>query len=516
MATIATYTEEEVFLLALAYLQKAYPGKATHPRSFLGQQARAFAQFAGATQEKIKACSDDAIPAQTVDASGVIQSRCSTAALDAWAFTFGLPSNRGAGVFGRNGATAATGGLVTPTGTAGSVIPAGTALLDASGTVELVTVSTVTLPLLTPLGINATTLGAKSSLTAGTQLRFASAPLGVNSTVTLATGLVGGLDVESDVDLLARILRRLQSPPKGGTAADYREWAETAANSAGTSLGIVRAYVYPHREGVGSVSVVITQAGSGVGRDPGSATAAAVLAVLDKLRIATDTAYVFRPYFNPARKLSIRLSVVTTSEYVFDWTDSAPDLVQSYSGVSLVATGAVPNPALKSAIDNGRKPRIQLLLPGFGPLPVQRRVTAYAADTPVLGNHTLTLESALPAAPLLGDLIYAGGPAVDYLADATLAFVDDIGPSNQSGYADKDDSWLAIVPVSGIAKAVLNKKDSAGAQVALYSPKVGTGVGITLQVGAGPVAADDVTLYDNIPGQGPELPQVYSILVRAA
>lgn len=516
MATITTYTEDEVFNLALAYLQKAYPGKATHPRSFLGQMARAFAQFAGATQEKIKACSDDAIPALTVDASGVVQSRCSTAALDGWAFTFGLPSNRGAGVYGRNGATAATGGLISPTGTAGSVIPAGTVLLDASGTVELVTLSTETLPLVAPIAINATTLGAKSSLTAGTQLRFASAPMGVNSITTLATGLVGGLDVETDLDLLLRILRRLQSPPKGGTAADYREWAETAANSAGTSLGIVRAYVYPLKDGTGSVTVVITQAGSGVGRDPGAATAAAVLAVLEKLRIATDTVYVSRPYFNPARKLSIRLSVVTTSAYAFDWKDAAPDLVQSYSGVSLVATGAVPNPALKSAIDNGRKPRIQLLLPSFGPLPVQRRVTAYAADTPVVGEHTLTLESALPAVPNLGDIIYAGGPAVDYLAAATLAFVNDVGPSNQSGFADKDDSWLSLVPVSGIAKAVLNKTDTAGSQIAVYSPKVGTGVGITLQVGAGPVAADDVLLYDNLIGQGPELPQVFSILVRAA
>ena len=43
---------------------------------------------------------------------------------------------------------------------------------------------------------------------------------------------------------------------KGGTAADIREWAETAEDGAGALVGVVRAYVYPLRDGVGSADVV--------------------------------------------------------------------------------------------------------------------------------------------------------------------------------------------------------------------------------------------------------------------
>lgn len=514
MATVTVYTEDQCFDLAIAYLSEKYPDKATHERSFLGQLARALAQLVGALQEKIKAASDDAIPALQVDLDGTIRSRCSRQALDNWAFVFGLESNRGAGVYGRNGVQAATGGAGTPTGTAGTFVPAGSTLTDPTGRIVVAVASSFTLPVTSPVTFNAVTAGASSNLPAGTKLRWQSPPLGLAAEVTLSTALRNGLDEEGDLELILRLLRRLQRPPKGGTAADYRAWGEAALDSAGASLGILRVYVYPLRDGIGSVTVVITQAGSGSSRDPGSVKAAQVLAYLNKLRIATDTVYVVRPSFPSSQKLAITLLVVPQPDYPFDWDDPSPPTVDSYSGTSLVINGATPTPSLKAALDNLAKPRLQFKLPAYSPLPQQVRALSYAANTPTAGKCTITLDAALPAAPASGDIVYPGGGAVLPVAEAVLAYVDSIGPSNQSGFADPLDQWEAIVSVSRIAQSAIDSLTADNRRAIIYSPSVGLGVGITIKVGAGAVAAADVPLFDNVPGQGPQLPEVASIVVR--
>lgn len=514
MATFAVYTEAQCFDLAIAYLSAKYPNKATHERSFLGQLARALAQLVGALQEKIKACGDDSIPALQVALDGTIRSRCSSAALDAWAFVYGLESNRGAGVYGRNGAQPATGGAGTPTGTAGVFVPAGSTLTDPPGTVVVAVASGFTLPVAGPVTFNALTSGAKSNLPAGTKLRWQSPPLGLAAEVTLSTALRNGLDAEGDLELIMRLLRRLQRPPKGGTAADYRSWAEAAVDGSGLSLGISRAYVYPLRDGIGSVSVLITQAGSGSSRDPGSTKAAAVQATLDRLRIATDTVYVLRPYFPPTQKLAITIRVVPKPGYAFDWDDVSLPTVSSYSGTSLVLNGANPPAGLKAALDNLAKPRLQLSLPSYSPLPQQVRALSYAPNTPGAGLCTLTLEAALPAAPTAGDTVYPGGGTVSPVAEAILGFVDSVGPSNQSGFADPLDQWEQVVSVSRIAQGAIDSLTGESLHPIIYSPKVGQGTGITIKVGAGAVGADDVLLFDNVPGQGPQLPEVLSIVVR--
>ena len=58
--------------------------------------------------------------------------------------------------------------------------------------------------------------------------------------------------VERDLALLSRILRRIQSPPNGGKASDIREWVEEVVDARGQSLGIVRGFIYPKRNGAGS------------------------------------------------------------------------------------------------------------------------------------------------------------------------------------------------------------------------------------------------------------------------
>lgn len=95
--------------------------------------------------------------------------------------------------------------------------------------------------------IRATVAGAGGNLDPGDTLAVASGAQGIDATATVVS-LNGGTDPESDVDLLARILQRIQKPPMGGDADDYVAWAESIA-------GVTRAWCYPQEMGIGTVTV---------------------------------------------------------------------------------------------------------------------------------------------------------------------------------------------------------------------------------------------------------------------
>lgn len=515
---ITVLTEDELLALILIYLQAAYPGRPVGPKSFLGQFARSAAQSLGAISQAVQAADDDGVPAYAT-ADAVIRSRCSSEALDNWAVTFGLASNRGAGLFGRNGAFKATGGGGNVTGVIGSVQLGGSLLRDLSGTVEVQLVNTVTLPGSSAPGqFQATVAGAASNLPAGTQLQFTSPSPGINPYVILSTALSGGYDVESDLHLLERLINHLRNPPKGGTAADYRRWAEESTDSQGGSLGIGRAYVYPHRDGLGSEDIVITLlGGSGEGRgaagiSDAAARLAAVQAYLDAIRPVNDTPTAIWPYFDAARGLKIKLQVQPSAEYPWDWTGAPLALDSATADKVRILNASLTGTAFYQAFLDGKKPRIQVILPGFA-LPQVRQVVS--ATVPGITTE-FQLSSALPAVPAPGTLIYPAGGAVLPAAVSVLNYIDNLGPSKQSGYHDAiTDDWEALVTIGKIAWAALSAEDEIGQRVLVYSPSVGQGVGVQVAVGVGAYAAADVPLFDNWPphDRGPELPWTVSILV---
>ncbi len=515
MAT-RTYDEDELVATILGALQRAYPTRSVGPKSDLGHLGRTFAEALGAVQSAISDADRDGIPASEV-VDGALKSRASTARLDEWATVFGLPSNRGAGLFGRNGAVASTGGAGFVLGTAGTVVPGGAVLTDLSGQVEVELVSGVTVGGGGSIGgaFQALAAGAAGNLATGTTLRWVSPVAGLGAYVTLTTGLSGGYDVESDLALLVRLLAWLRSPPHGGTCADIRRWAEESTDGDGRSLGIGRCYMFRWRNGLGSSDAVITQAGSGSARDPGSAKAGKVQAFIDARRIPSDAIRVVRPYFPSGQALGILVRGIPSARAAYDWQDGGGVVIVSATTSTLkIAIGNVPD-SLKAAMDAGSKPRVQFSLTQSA-LPYQRRVLSYSADGG--GNYDLVLDVTapltLPAAPNNGSTVYAGGGAVEAVALAVLDHVDHIGPSQQSGTQDEvTDAWEAVVSVGRVAQVALEAVDATGARVLVYSPGVGAGVGVQIKVGAGSYAADDVPLYDNTPGQGPQLPEVASILV---
>jgi len=117
--------------------------------------------------------------------------------------------------------------------------------------------------------------GTAGNAQGNTPAELTAAPAGITSQVVMVS-MTGGVDEESDGELLARLLELIRRPPAGGNKYDYRRWAMEVP-------GVSAAYVYPLRRSLGTVDVVITSAGS----LPSAATLAAVQAHIDDVRPVT-------------------------------------------------------------------------------------------------------------------------------------------------------------------------------------------------------------------------------------
>lgn len=197
---------------------------------------------------------------------------------------------RHAGVRGltRKSATAAS-GLITATGTAGTVITTGLILKTADDRSYQTSID-VTLDGngYASVAVVAVESGASGNLAAGTTLTWQSPPQGITSTATTGE-LVGGTDAETDASLLARLLDLIRRPPAGGNQYDYRRWALEVD-------GVSTARVFPLRRGLGTVDVLITSSGG----LPSQATLDAVQAYIDDVRpVRAKEFLVFAPTLRP-------------------------------------------------------------------------------------------------------------------------------------------------------------------------------------------------------------------------
>lgn len=166
-------------------------------------------------------------------------------------------------------------GQIRVTGTPGAAVPAGLMaklgeqnyLTASASVVDANGVATVT-----AIARNAGTVG---NALADTGVELTAAPAGVTSQAVIVL-MTGGVDAESDGELLARLLELIRQPPAGGNRYDYRRWALEVP-------GVTAAYVYPLRRGLGTVDVVITSAGG----LPSASTITATQAHIDDKRPVT-------------------------------------------------------------------------------------------------------------------------------------------------------------------------------------------------------------------------------------
>lgn len=154
------------------------------------------------------------------------------------------------GVF-RKPAVAAT-GLVTVTGTAGTVIPAGTRLAVAGAAPPIYTTdAAATIPAGGAIDVAVTAVAAGQAGNAAPGA-ISILPDGLNgiASVTNALAITGGLDTESDAVLRARTLRRIANPGSSGNTRDYINWALDVT-------GVGAADCVPHEDGPGTVAVYV-------------------------------------------------------------------------------------------------------------------------------------------------------------------------------------------------------------------------------------------------------------------
>lgn len=150
----------------------------------------------------------------------------------------------------RRKAAAYSRGRAVFTGTPGSKIEAGVILASAEDQKYLVPeAGRLDDAGRAALAVRSLTGGGGADLPVGSILRLISPQSGVKSEARVDEGgLSGGAAVEDDDSLRSRFLDRVQEPPQGGTAHDYRQWALAVP-------GVTRAWAYGNLLGPGTVGL---------------------------------------------------------------------------------------------------------------------------------------------------------------------------------------------------------------------------------------------------------------------
>ena len=259
-------TKAELIATAKAELASRLDIDAILPRSLLDVHARVIAGAAHGLHGHLGYLARQLFP-DSADAEN----------LERWASIWGVQ---------RKTAVGATGDA-TFTGSDTATIPLGTKLLRADGVEYETTESGAISGTTATLPVQATLEGSLSNADPGVTLNLSSPLAGIDSAATAAAGLSGGADQETDEALRDRVLRRIQDPPQGGSAADYESWAlEVPA--------VTRAFALELYLGLGTVGVTFTTDNE-ASSIPSSEKVAEVAAYIEERRPATAAVTVFAP-----------------------------------------------------------------------------------------------------------------------------------------------------------------------------------------------------------------------------
>lgn len=191
--------------------------------------------------------------------------------------------------------TAAADGKITLSGVVATPIPGGTELIRADGVVY-VTDGPVVIGGGGTVAIDCTAqlAGVDGNAIVSVVASLISPIAGVTTAGAVSTAFTNGTDAESDDSLRARILARIATPPQGGSAADYIDWALDT-----TGVDVRGVYVSPMELGPGTVYVRFTVEGTGAAVIPGAPAIAAVQARIDASRPVTAAVTVLAPVGMP-------------------------------------------------------------------------------------------------------------------------------------------------------------------------------------------------------------------------
>jgi uncharacterized phage protein gp47/JayE len=139
-------------------------------------------------------------------------------------------------------------GKVTFTGSDNTIIPTGTIVQTESG-LQYSTIADVTIANGTvKTDVRAEDIGIIYNVPANTITEIPVSVTGVASVTNVA--IIGGAEIETDADLISRLLLKVQIPSTSGNANDYKLWAMSVD-------GVGDAKAFPIWAGNGTVRVVI-------------------------------------------------------------------------------------------------------------------------------------------------------------------------------------------------------------------------------------------------------------------
>jgi len=139
------------------------------------------------------------------------------------------------------------------------------------------------------IAVTAQVAAAAGNQSAGATLSLVSPVAGIDTDSTVdGSGLTGGLDQETLVALLARLLLRLRTPPSGGGPGDYIAWALEIA-------GATRAWQIANGDGAGTVAIYFVQDDDSVTIIPDASEITTMQTHIDSKAPVTADANVYAP-----------------------------------------------------------------------------------------------------------------------------------------------------------------------------------------------------------------------------
>ena len=186
-------------------------------------------------------------------------------------------------------AATAAAGTVRVSGTDAAVIPEGTVWRSGGGVDYESTAEAAIAAGTADVAVQAAVAGAAGNAADGTKVSLVAPIAGVVSEAAAAGAIAGGADTESTDSVRRRLSARRQSPPRGGTDADYVFWSFSG------HADVTRAWSRPRTPGLGQVTVYLMTDGATANGIPTAAAIAAVQAYIDARRPVTAEVTVAAP-----------------------------------------------------------------------------------------------------------------------------------------------------------------------------------------------------------------------------
>lgn len=320
-------------------------------------------------------------------------------------------------------------------GTAGSTVTTGDALTHESGqTFQVNEDETIPAAGYVDVDVLAISTGSTTRLSAGETLTFDAPPTGIEEASELQLDMdEDGDDDEDDGPYRLRILDRFRSPPLGGAANDYVQWALEVT-------GVASAYCYPNRAGFGTVDVAALHTGSGSSRLLSAGEVAEVQAYLDERRPVSVLGC--RVLTVLEQSVSVEALITATGEaaYEWDWDDSTAPIVSAWNGTTRLLTFTLDRPDSMKAGD-------RLVIKDAAGLGSGQAYTIEALSS----TDAVYLESVPAVAPVATDVVYSGGPLTEPVREAILALIDGLGPANPD--ATRYGDWEGSLRISSLYRA---------------------------------------------------------------